>query len=317
MKPKPWSDDKQDYRTMRQWAMRGFLPKPGEHGTPLWSNKYHQYVYLYFSPDQVEQATPEALKSFFQPERERRNKKARENRKRKREQAEREQREREQAAMDAAISRAVTPLLKKQAELHEIICCLTEEVRPVSSGDRCLVIDTETTGLNPYEHELLECSIIDTKGEVLFHSYVRPCAEAWPEAQAVNGITPEMVKDAPTISQLREDISRVLSQASTIIGYNTDFDFAFLLNNGIAVPCDADFVDVMRLFAPIYGEWSESRQDYKWQSLVNCAGHYGYNWNAQPGQPHDSLADCRATLYCYQKIMEEKATADESERRGD
>lgn len=300
------SDCYQDYKTIRQWAIRGFLPKKGEKGTPLWTNRHHQTAYLYFSPEQVEQATPEALKWFFQPERERRNDNARKNRKRKREQAEREQREREQAAMDAAISKAVTPLLKKQAELHEIICGLTEEVRPVFFGDRCLVIDTETTGLNPYEHEILECSIIDTKGEVLFHSYVKPCAEAWLEAQAINRITPDMVKDAPTISQLRTEISRVLSQASTIIGYNTNFDLDFLSANGIAVPRDVEIVDVMEQFAPIYGEWDEYHEDYRWQSLWVCAGHYGYDWNAQPGQPHDSLSDCRATLYCWQKMMEDE-----------
>lgn len=315
MKPKPWSDDKQDYRTMRQWAMRGFLPKPGEHGTPLWSNKYHQYVYLYFSPDQVEQATPEALKSFFQPERERRNKKARENRKRKREQAEREQREREQAERDAAISEAVTPLQNQLAELHRVISGLALEVRPSQPGNRCLVLDTETTGLNSFEHELLEVSIIDTEGEVLYHSYVKPCAEEWPEAQAVNGITPDIVRDAPTISQCREEISRVLSQASTIIGYNTFFDIYFLTANGVSFPCGVEVIDVMQLFAPIYGEWSETHGDYKWQKLSTCAAHYGYDWSSHPGQAHDSLADCYATLFCYRKVEEAQTAEAEQEQQ--
>ena len=232
------SDCYQDYKTIRQWAIRGFLPKKGEKGTPLWTNRHHQTAYLYFSHEQVEQATPEALKWFFQLERERRNDNARKNRKRKREQAEREQREREQAAMEAAISKAVTPLLKKQAELHEIIKGLTlDACEREWGGKKSLVIDIETTGLNPYEDEILACSIISTDGTVLFHSYVKPCAEAWLEAQDINGITPEMVKDAPTISQLRAKISKVLSQASTIIGYDTNIDLLWLVTNGITV-CD-------------------------------------------------------------------------------
>lgn len=305
------NDEYPDYRTRRQWALRGCLPKPGERGTALWANRHHQAGFLYFSPEQVEQATPEALAEFFRPERERRNQRARALRRKKKEEKALRQQEREQAERDAAISKAVTPLLNQLAELHQIICHLTEQVSPSAPGTRCLVLDTETTGLDPCEHELLECSIIDTKEEVLFHSYVRPCAKAWPEAQAVNGITPDMVQDAPTISQCREEISRVLHQASTIIGYNTGFDLAFLAANGITVPRDVEIVDVMALFAPIYGEWSETFQDYKWQSLLNCAGHYGYDWSSHPGLAHDSLADCYATLFCYQAIEKETDSRDD------
>lgn len=304
-----------EYQTKRQWALRGFLPKPGESGTALWVNTFRAAAFLYFSPDQVEQATPEALAEFFRPERERRNQRARALRRKKKEEKALRQREREQAEHDAAISKAVTPLLNQLAELHRVISGLAIEASPSGTGNRCLVIDTETTGLNPYEHELLECSIIDTKGDVLYHSYVRPCAEEWPEAQAVNGITPAMVRDAPTISQCREEISRVLHQASTIIGYNTEFDLAFLAANGIAVPRDVEIVDVMRLFAPTYGEWSETHGDYKWQSLLNCAGHYGYDWSSHPGQPHDSLADCYATLFCYRKVEEAQTAEAEQEQQ--
>lgn len=303
------SDGYQDYMTKRQWAIRGFLPKAGEKGTPLWANRHHQDGYLYFSPDQVEQATPEALAEFFRPERERRNQRARALRRKKKEEKALRQREREQAEHDAAISKAVTPFLNQLAELHRVISGLALEARPSQPGNRCLVLDTETTGLNSFEHELLEVSIIDTEGEVLYHSYVKPCAEEWPEAQAVNGITPDIVRDAPTISQCREEISRVLSQASTIIGYNTFFDIYFLTSNGVSFPCGVEVIDVMQLFAPIYGEWSETHGDYKWQKLSTCAAHYGYDWSSHPGQAHDSLADCRATLYCYQKIMEETNAA--------
>ena len=37
-----------------------------------------------------------------------------------------------------------------------------------------IVIDTETTGLNPYDDELLQVSIIDGQGNTLFNSYIKP-----------------------------------------------------------------------------------------------------------------------------------------------
>ena len=60
-------------------------------------------------------------------------------------------------------------------------------------------------------------------------------------------------------------------------------------------------IDVMELFAPIYGEVSEKYGGYKWQKLQNCADYFGYKFKT-----HDSYEDAKATLYCYHKIMERK-----------
>ena len=60
--------------------------------------------------------------------------------------------------------------------------------------------------------------------------------------------------------------------------------------------------DVMLKFAPIYGEWNEMRQDYKWQKLAKCAEYYGFHGD---GQFHDSLEDVRATLHCFNSMISE------------
>lgn len=64
----------------------------------------------------------------------------------------------------------------------------------------------------------------------------------------------------------------------------------------------ATVIDVMQDFADIYGEWSDKYGCNKWQKLTKCATYYGYDWENDTA--HDSLADCRATLYCYNKINE-------------
>lgn len=35
--------------------------------------------------------------------------------------------------------------------------------------------------------------------------------------------------------------------------------------------------------------------------LTTCANYYGYDWGED--NAHNSLSDCRATLFCYQQIQ--------------
>lgn len=161
-----------------------------------------------------------------------------------------------------------------------------------------IILDTETTGLTAGKDELLQVSIIDENGRTIIDSYVKPtsCTE-WPEAMAVNHITPEMVEDAPTIryAALHDQIQAALNAADAIIGYNTAFDIGFLEAAGFEIP-DRPQIDVMREFAEVYGEVSEAHNDYKWQKLTTAAAYYDYQW---PIEAHNSLADCQATLYVY------------------
>ena len=66
-------------------------------------------------------------------------------------------------------------------------------------------LDTETTGLDPDHDELLEIAIVDDSGEVLLDTLIKPSTNnpVWPEAEAIHGIAPEMVADAPTNRRVR------------------------------------------------------------------------------------------------------------------
>lgn len=143
---------------------------------------------------------------------------------------------------------------------------------------------------------------------MLYDSYIKPTkVTSWPEAEKVNHITPETVKIAPRIQDELPKIDAILRNAKKIIGYNTSFDLSFLTAAGATIPENIEIVDVMEDFAQIYGEYSETYGGNKWQNLSTCASYYGYDWpdNAQ----HNSVEDCRATLYCYQKMQEEEKTS--------
>lgn len=171
--------------------------------------------------------------------------------------------------------------------------------------DGTVIIDTETTGLVPGKDELLQVSIINKEGAVLFDEYIKPTVHSeWKAAEAVNHITPEMVSDCLRIEERINELQAIFDNVNTVIGYNTDFDIQFLKAAGIKIK-SVRCIDVMREFAPIYGEWNEDRQDWKWQKLTTCAAYYGYDWNK--ASAHNSLGDCFATLHCYNEMQKKKA----------
>ena len=73
-------------------------------------------------------------------------------------------------------------------------------------------LDTETTGLDPAYDELLEIAIISDSGEVLLNTLIKPSTNnpIWPEAETIHGITPEMVQDAPVLSEIAPRIEAAI-----------------------------------------------------------------------------------------------------------
>lgn len=107
-----------------------------------------------------------------------------------------------------------------------------------------IAIDTETTGLNPAEDEIIQFSAVDMQGHELADFLIKPIFhERWDEAEKINGISPEDVKDCLPITDRKAEIERLLNGADLIIGYNTQFDLDFLASGGIDFP-DAETLDI-------------------------------------------------------------------------
>lgn len=267
-------------QTERQWAKQGYLKNDNDCGKMLWSNQYCSAKSLYLLSDEVHKASDEEIRAYFAPERERRNAKQRKAR---------AEAERQRIFSEKRMKAVDTAVLQRNP-----------------AGKRTIVIDTETTGLDCNTDEILQLSIIDERGNTLFNGYFKPIkAVKWKAAESVNGITPQMVADCKDIYHYFSEIQSILYNADTIIGYNTEFDLNFLVNCGFELYEDVETVDVMREFAPIYGEWSEERQDYKWQKLTTCASFYNYDWS-KAAAAHNALGDCLATLFCYNKMKSER-----------
>lgn len=288
----------QELFTERQWAKKGFLKKSENCGKMLWSNRNCANQFLYLLPEEVYKASQAELNGYFKPERDRRNQ-SQKKRDEKRKQSLKLQIEalnKEHNNREQFLKQRIEMLNKT----NDYLISLIKNVQSIDVAET-IVIDTETTGLNPEKDELLQVSIISSDGRTLFNSYIRPKVHThWEEAERINGITPQMLENAPIIDDVMPQIITIIKYAKVIIGYNVCFDLEFIRAAGCSISNDTSLVDVMTIFAEIYGEWSDYFEDYKWQKLSVCADYYGYDWGLDTA--HDSLSDCRATLYCYKEL---------------
>ena len=97
---------------------------------------------------------------------------------------------------------------------------------------RQIVLDTETTGLDPRQgHRIIEVACIEMVNRRLtgrhLHKYIHPEREIDAGAQAVHGITLEFLADKPKFAGIVDELLDFINGAELII-HNAPFDIGFL-----------------------------------------------------------------------------------------
>ena len=97
---------------------------------------------------------------------------------------------------------------------------------------REIVLDTETTGLDPTTGDrIVEIGAVELLNHLptgkTFHKYLNPERNMPEEAQAVHGLTEEFLKDKPVFSQIVDDFLTFIKDSKLVI-HNASFDMKFI-----------------------------------------------------------------------------------------
>ena len=96
-----------------------------------------------------------------------------------------------------------------------------------------VVFDLETTGINPERDSIIEISALKVKDHRVveeFSTLVNPGRHIPAGATAVNGITDDMVADAPLIEEVLPQFLE-FCQGCVPVAHNAGFDMSFIMEN--------------------------------------------------------------------------------------
>jgi DNA polymerase-3 subunit epsilon len=97
---------------------------------------------------------------------------------------------------------------------------------------REIVLDTETTGLDPYQgHRVVEIGCVELVNRFptgrSFHCYLNPERDMPQEAFGVHGLSSEFLKDKPCFADVADEFLAFVGDAPLVI-HNAAFDLGFL-----------------------------------------------------------------------------------------
>ncbi|KZD02231.1 MULTISPECIES: DNA polymerase III subunit epsilon [unclassified Thalassospira] len=98
---------------------------------------------------------------------------------------------------------------------------------------REIVLDTETTGLDPYaDHRLVEIGCIELINHMptgrQYHQYINPQRPMPKEAFDVHGLGDEFLKDQPVFAEVADEFIEFIGEDSVLVIHNASFDMKFL-----------------------------------------------------------------------------------------
>jgi DNA polymerase-3 subunit epsilon len=178
-------------------------------------------------------------------------------------------------------------------------------------------VDLETTGTTATADRVTEIGIVRVEeGELVeeWSSLVDPQCSIPEEIQALTGITNQMVRGAPTFSQLARDVRERL-EGHLFVAHNARFDYGFIKNEfrRLEMPFTADVLCTVRLSRRLYPEAVGHSLDaiiarHRLGSDPEVHG-WGLTPNLRTGR-HSALGDARVLWRFVQRMYHEKEVPD-------
>ncbi len=128
---------------------------------------------------------------------------------------------------------------------------LVSNVKGQTIQDSFVVFDIETTGLNPYNHHLIEIGAVKVCRGIIterFSKFVNPLISIPYEIEELTGIKDSMLKDAGLIEEVLPEFL-TFCEGSVLVAHNAEFDVNFIRLKAEKLGLDTDFTvaDTMTL----------------------------------------------------------------------
>ncbi len=98
---------------------------------------------------------------------------------------------------------------------------------------REIVLDTETTGLDPFKGDkIVEIGCVELENHLptgrTYHQYINPMRSMSEEVIAVHGLTEEFLSDKPIFAEIADDFLAFVGEDAKLVIHNAAFDMKFL-----------------------------------------------------------------------------------------
>ena len=170
-----------------------------------------------------------------------------------------------------------------------------------ASRARTLFFDLELTGVYDYD-EILSVSIMDGNGKMLMDTLVCPVRRRkWKETEKIHGITPEMVADAPKLTEITPAIKDLFANADAIIAYGIATDYSHIK---YIYETEAERQALRRKTRCAAIEYTRFVQEHHPElthlSLSDAMETLGLSWD---GTAHTSVADTIACAKVWEALF--------------
>ena len=173
-----------------------------------------------------------------------------------------------------------------------------------------VVFDLETTGISPVSDRIIELAAVKVIGGQItdeMSTFVDPHMHISAGASAVNGITDDMVKGAPDISEVLPEFLRFIGDLP-LAGHNIhSFDMKFIYReceNCFGMVPGNDYIDTLKIARAVLPQLPHHK-------LTDLAQYYQIDTRGA----HRALNDVRMNQMVYERLRSETVSAGGAKQR--
>jgi len=178
-------------------------------------------------------------------------------------------------------------------------------------GKKIAFVDIETTGVDPYKHEILEIGCLVAKqnddGSFVmieeFEVKVKPehIENAEPQALRINGYDEANWMFAHTLEEALRLMNQKLGDDATMIAHNITFDYSFIINAYSRLGMKDPFFHKYDTLTMAMMRFKDEEDTQRLSLRALCE-----KFGIKNEKAHTALADVRATFEVFKRLMANK-----------